>query len=163
MANVGDVDIELDLAAIRKAAEDGPVSSRPSEPALVPREKSYSLKYTTPEGEKLRGSVTSRVLDAKGRRIYDRTLAHLAASIGTTWGFIAMETALAIRARARVVSQLVDPPAWVLAACEHDNDLLFRIADALEVHEAAYFRRDTQAGAAPAGEPRVVLDAIEAS
>lgn len=158
MADAADLDMDLDLAAMRRRAEEGPSTEAPP----VGREQAIAVRYTSPDGESFQASLTSRVLDAKGKLIFDRMVGHMVAQRGVSWQYLAPVTQMEIAARARVVAQLVEPPEWVTTWAHVDNDLLFPLAGALEVHEARYFRRDSAQGPADAREPRVVVDSVDA-
>lgn len=159
MANDGSLDLDIDIVAMRREAEGEPVVEAPA----VPREQSLSVTYTSPDGDVQKFELVSRVLDSKGRLIYDRVLSRMVAAVGVSWQFLAAETQLALRSRARLSAQLVDPPDWLLSACLADDDLLYSIAGALGVHEDRYFRRYPAPGSATAPKPRVVVDAVDAA
>lgn len=156
--HVMDMDIDIDLAKIREQAEAAPVKEKP----LVAREMPLSITYTDPEGKSYRDSLISRVPDAQRRLIFDRVVGAMVAQRGVAWQYLPTHTQLQIRACARITTCLLDPPKWVLQWVLEDDDLLFRLSNALEVHEARYFRRDPETGLSTAGKPRVVVDSIHA-
>lgn len=152
------MDLDIDLAKLRERAEAAPAKDKP----LVARELALSITYTDPEGQSYRDSLTSRVPDAQRRLIFDRVVGSMVAQRGVAWQYLPTHTQLQIRACARITTSLIDPPKWVLQWALEDDDLLFRLSNALEVHEARYFRRDPETGLSTAGQPRVVVDAIDA-
>ena len=146
----------LDLRQIREDCETGATEAKPKE--LVDREESFTLKYTAPDGVLREATLVSRIKTAKDRLTLGRMAATL--SGGAQWSSLPAMVAARIWAIANLTVQLADPPDWVLHWAQEDDDLLYQVANELEVHESRYFRGDDPEGNGEAQASRVVIGKI---
>jgi hypothetical protein len=104
----------------------------------VPRIISLNIDYETPSGEKKSCKLTSKVMDNVARIKYDKLLAALAS--GYIFDQLPIETQNRYASMARILSQTIDPPDWLLEACGEDLEFAYELTLKLLEHEKRFFR-----------------------
>lgn len=110
------------------------------EEKLTPRELSIYIEYDTPEGEKIKDNLISRIADADTRMSMTRIVSKLSA--GMIFDDLPYLDRVRILALARCVTQIKDIPEWLNSWLATDDDLLFLLNQKLVEHETKFFRRD---------------------
>ena len=143
-------DHTLDLRKVA-AGEDVPerVASGP-----IGRELVFTVRYTTPEGDRLEATVTSRIMTGEEQ---DKAARWAAVAAGAPWEHLPPAQQARIWAQIHCAVQLRDEPEWLIEWIGKDDELLFKLAEVVDGHARRYFRRDGGAGADGPGRSRVVL------
>lgn len=152
----------LDLSAVgRMAAPSSSVVERP----LTPREETWSVRYTDPEGRRHVCAIVSRVPDADGIDGIARATMGLAARVlspGQVFDQLPQMEQIRIRAIATCAVQLRDIPPEVSRWVTQDPALWGVLAVRCEDHSARYFRRDAGESPEDAAAARVLVAAVGA-
>ena len=150
---------KLDLRKLKADAESAVVEVKQESEErtdVIPREVTFSLSYDAPDGEVYQDDVLSIILDSDGRLTKTRVFNGL--TRGMIAGSLPESEQLKLDALARVLTQLKDPPDWVIKWAGEDMELLSHINAALVEHETRYFRGNNRKGEGGALKPRVSVD-----
>lgn len=133
----------------------------PEEAAVAPtvsRERRFSIKYVTPEGQSFSGDMVSRVLSGAERREMWRAAA---AQAGVTWTQLPPGAQTQILAACVVSRQILSPrPEWFDKWAVEDHHLLLSVYAVCEEHTATFFRIDLLEGEGAAGKSRVEIGQV---
>jgi hypothetical protein len=109
------------------------------------------------QGDKKSCKLTSKVMDSSARQKYDRLLATLSA--GLTFNQLPIETQNRYTSLARIMSQCIDAPDWLLEACAEDLEFAYGLTVRLVEHEVKFFRNDSAYGNETERKPRFQIGA----
>jgi len=122
---------------------------------VVPRVITFDIEYNF-NGINQKVKLTSKVMDAEARTKYDRYIGIM--SNGFVFDFLPTETQNRYAALARIMSQLIDPPEWLLKACSEDLEFAFNLTLQLLEHEKRFFRYTPLAGSEATEKPRFSIN-----
>ena len=146
-----------------EAAVTSPAEASTERTPVVPRQLAISVTYDAPDGNTYTDDLQSVILNSDGRLTRTRVFNSL--TQGMIVSSLPEGEQLRLDALARLVTQLDDPPEWVINWAGEDMELLSEINAALVRHENAYFRGNNRTGEGGALKPRISVDCalLEAS
>jgi hypothetical protein len=150
----------LDLTEASSSAKKRDAKKTKKRKELVPREKSFEVKYSAPSGKNLSTTITSKIMDGSARTMVGRICAEM--SGGQTWGNLPPATQARVYALAVMHQQLDDPPSWVMEWAQQDDLLLESIYQNLSGHEIFFFGGRTEQGDGDSGESTVCVTEVGA-
>jgi hypothetical protein len=153
--------VKVDLRDLAKKAEQEVAASKeellPSPHTeryeLTPREVAISLEYQAPDGVDYSAEIISVILDGDARQAKTRVLSQL--TRGVNLETMTQEDKYRYEALSRLVTQIKEPPDWLLGFAAEDLELLIYITGLLVEHETRYFRGNTNKSEAGEGASRV--------
>lgn len=145
---------KIDLGALRRQAEVAP-EPEVAEIPTTPREESFRLVYTAPDGVRHEAAIVSRIMTGDERHVVGRMCGLMANGIP----FDNLPAAVQARyyALSIVAVQARDLPNWVETWVKEDAELLDALFVALEGHENRYFRGQFGEGEEQERKPRVEI------
>lgn len=148
----------LDLTAAFESAKQREIKPVDAREEVVPREQSFALSYSCPDGGVYTATIRSRIMDGQKRTLVGRICAEMAG--GQPWAKLPPTAAARIYALAIVQMQTVSPPDWVLEWAQQDDLLLESIFDKLTEHESFFFHGRPEEGEADTRKPRVSINPV---
>jgi hypothetical protein len=145
----------MDLRKMQELGKD----KAPDQSELASRERVLVINYTSPDGEKYRHEIVSRIMDGDERLRQPIIASEL--SRGRPWSSLPADAQLRFSALSACSVQLKDPPAWLNKWLMEDNSLLFVIYAQLQEHESEYFRFNVGAGSEDSGDPRISVSTVK--
>lgn len=153
--------VKVDLRDMARKAEEEVAASKeellPSPHAeryeLTPREVTISLEYQAPDGVDYSADITSAILDGDARQAKTRVLSQL--TRGVNLETMTQEDRYRYEALSRLVTQVKEPPEWLLEFAAEDLELLVYVTGLLVEHETRYFRGNTYKSETAEGAGRV--------
>lgn len=139
-----------------KAAVTSPVAASEERTPVVPRQMVISVTYNAPDGKTYSDDLQSVILNSDGRLTKARVFNSL--TQGMIVSSLPEGESLRLDALARLVTQLEEPPEWVINWAGEDMELLSEINAALVRHENAYFRGNNRTSEGGAFKPRISID-----
>tara|TARA_Y100001938_G_C8089506_1_gene434191 strand:+ start:1676 stop:2146 length:471 start_codon:yes stop_codon:yes gene_type:complete len=123
---------KLDLRDTKKKAK------KKDDEKLIGRQITFDVEYTSPEGVKYQGSLTSEILDHSGRTVKTKIIMNLLD--GIAFDSLPRGDRLRIDALSKVLAMLQDPPKWVTDAIGEDDEFLDGVAKECARHEFFFFQ-----------------------
>ena len=146
----------MDLRDMQELGKD----KAPDQSELASRERVLVINYTSPDGEKYRHEIVSRIMDGDDRLRQPIIASEL--SRGRPWSSLPADAQLRFNALAACSVQLKSPPEWLNKWLMEDNSLLFVIYAQLQEHESEYFRFNVGASETDQGDPRISVSPVVA-
>ncbi len=131
------------------------VAKKEDQDVFAPRVKNIKIKYNF-DGKEKGTTLSSKVMDYEQRLQYERVITAL--QDGMRADILSVETRNRHMCLARIATQIIDPPEWVLEAAGEDLEFCFTLARRLLDHEAEYFRYAGDKGDEQAARPRFSID-----
>jgi len=138
-----------------KVVEKKEEQKKKDEFKVTPRIISFDIEYEL-QGQTKKCKLTSKIMDAEGRTKYDRYIA--AMSAGFVFDSLPIETQNRYAALARIMSQCIDAPEWLITTCAEDLDFAFNLTLKLLEHEKRFFRVIALDSSETAQKPRFSID-----
>tara|TARA_Y100000592_G_scaffold30752_1_gene49038 strand:- start:8749 stop:9255 length:507 start_codon:yes stop_codon:yes gene_type:complete len=127
----------IDLKAVLTEDDNAKEVVEKVKKQYVDRELKFEVSYESDEGLK-KTTLVSKILDSEGRLRQDKILMRLCD--GYAFDDYPTDTKTRFQCLARIVSQLKEPPEWVLEAVGMDMEFCYHLATRLVEHETRYFR-----------------------
>lgn len=121
----------------------------------TPRIVSFDIIYEL-HGEKKQCKLSSKIMDAEARAKYDRLMA--AMTPGIAFEQLPAESQNRYAALARIMSQSIDCPEWLLTTASEDLEFAYSVAYKLIEHEQRFFRNSSVDGKKTKEKPRFSID-----
>lgn len=147
----------MDLRKMQELGKD----KAPDQSALASRERVLVLNYTSPDGEKYRHEIVSRIMDGDDRLRQPIIASEL--SRGRPWSSLPIDAQLRFTALSACSVQLRDPPDWLNKWLMEDNSLLFVLYAQLQDHESEYFRFNLGTSEEDSPDPRISISPVKPS
>lgn len=163
MSNLNLVDLKkkaedasvVDVRDVGKEKEAAKEVAQMIKKEYVDRELKFEISYETEKGLK-KATLCSAILDSEGRLRQDKILMRLCD--GYAYDDYPVDTKTRYQCVARIVSQLKDPPEWVLEVVGSDLEFCYHLATRLVEHETRYFRNSSDEGSGEKKPQRFSID-----
>jgi hypothetical protein len=132
------------------------ISQPKQDTKITPRIIVLDIDYEYPNGNKKSCKLTSKIMDNQARLKYEKIIATL--SHGFIFEQLPSEMQNRYASLARIISQTIDTPDWLLEVCGEDLDFAYSLTLQLLEHEKRFFRYTAIGSQEAASKPRFHID-----